>query len=185
MKTSGHPQPGGPARGAEAPPARDDHRARDPPGAGDAERAARPRRERRRQDHDDRKAGPPFPHGPRRPRHRARGRGHLPRGGHRAAAGPGGAAGTARRGAGARAPTPARSSSTPSPAPPRAARQLVIADTAGRLHNKDALVKELAKIDKIVQARVPGAAYQKSSSSTRPRDRTPSRRPRSSTRRSA
>jgi fused signal recognition particle receptor len=38
---------------------------------------------------------------------------------------------------------------------------LVIADTAGRLHNKDALVKELAKIDKIVSARVPGDAYKK------------------------
>ena len=33
---------------------------------------------------------------------------------------------------------------------------LVIADTAGRLHNRDALVKELAKIDKIVKARVDG-----------------------------
>lgn len=39
--------------------------------------------------------------------------------------------------------------------------ELVIADTAGRLHNKDALVKELAKIDKIVRARIVGAAYQK------------------------
>ncbi len=39
--------------------------------------------------------------------------------------------------------------------------RLVIADTAGRLHNKEALVKELAKIDKIVRARVPHAAYRK------------------------
>ncbi len=39
--------------------------------------------------------------------------------------------------------------------------RLVIADTAGRLHNKDALVKELAKVDKIVRARVPQAAYRK------------------------
>ena len=39
--------------------------------------------------------------------------------------------------------------------------RLLIADTAGRLHNKDALVKELAKIDKIVRARIQGAAYQK------------------------
>ena len=39
--------------------------------------------------------------------------------------------------------------------------ELVIADTAGRLHNREALVKELAKIDKIVKARVDGAAYQK------------------------
>jgi fused signal recognition particle receptor len=36
--------------------------------------------------------------------------------------------------------------------------ELVIADTAGRLHNRDALVKELAKIDKIVRARAPGDA---------------------------
>jgi fused signal recognition particle receptor len=39
--------------------------------------------------------------------------------------------------------------------------ELLIADTAGRLHNKEALVKELAKIDKIVSARVAGSAYQK------------------------
>lgn len=38
---------------------------------------------------------------------------------------------------------------------------VLIADTAGRLHNKDALVKELGKIDKIVQSRVRGGAYQK------------------------
>ncbi len=38
---------------------------------------------------------------------------------------------------------------------------LVIADTAGRLHTRDALVKELAKIDKIVQSRAAGAAYRK------------------------
>ena len=34
---------------------------------------------------------------------------------------------------------------------------LVIADTAGRLHTRDALVKELAKIDKIVTSRAVGA----------------------------
>ncbi|MGO9307967.1 MAG: signal recognition particle-docking protein FtsY [Spirochaetia bacterium] len=39
--------------------------------------------------------------------------------------------------------------------------QLLIADTAGRLHNRDALVKELAKIDKIVRTRVTGDAYQR------------------------
>ncbi len=39
--------------------------------------------------------------------------------------------------------------------------QLLIADTAGRLHTKDALVKELAKVDKIVRARVPEGSYQK------------------------
>jgi fused signal recognition particle receptor len=39
--------------------------------------------------------------------------------------------------------------------------ELVIADTAGRLHNREALVKELAKIDKIVKARVDGASYRK------------------------
>jgi fused signal recognition particle receptor len=39
--------------------------------------------------------------------------------------------------------------------------RLLIADTAGRLHNKDALVKELAKIDKIVRARVDQMAYKK------------------------
>ena len=39
--------------------------------------------------------------------------------------------------------------------------ELVIADTAGRLHNKDALVKELAKIDKIVRARIETPSYKK------------------------
>ncbi|MGA2765276.1 MAG: signal recognition particle-docking protein FtsY [Spirochaetia bacterium] len=38
---------------------------------------------------------------------------------------------------------------------------LVIADTAGRLHTRDALVKELAKIDKIVTSRAVGATYRK------------------------
>jgi fused signal recognition particle receptor len=38
---------------------------------------------------------------------------------------------------------------------------LVIADTAGRLHNKDALVKELAKVDKIVRTRAGGGSYQR------------------------
>jgi fused signal recognition particle receptor len=39
--------------------------------------------------------------------------------------------------------------------------ELLIADTAGRLHNKEALVKELAKIDKIVSARIRVGSYQK------------------------
>lgn len=39
--------------------------------------------------------------------------------------------------------------------------RLLIADTAGRLHTKDALVRELAKVDKIVRARVDEAAYKK------------------------
>jgi len=38
---------------------------------------------------------------------------------------------------------------------------LVLADTAGRLHNKAHLVKELAKIDKIVRARLTPQAYRK------------------------
>jgi fused signal recognition particle receptor len=36
--------------------------------------------------------------------------------------------------------------------------ELVIADTAGRLHNREALVKELVKIDRIVRAKAPGDA---------------------------
>jgi fused signal recognition particle receptor len=38
---------------------------------------------------------------------------------------------------------------------------LVLADTAGRLHNKSHLVKELAKIDKIVRSRVDARGYRK------------------------
>jgi len=39
--------------------------------------------------------------------------------------------------------------------------ELVIVDTAGRLHNKEALVKELAKIDRIVRTRLDGGSYQR------------------------
>ncbi len=39
--------------------------------------------------------------------------------------------------------------------------EVLIADTAGRLHNKEALVKELAKIDRIVQSKVDPAHYQR------------------------
>ena len=38
---------------------------------------------------------------------------------------------------------------------------LVIADTAGRMHNKAHLVKELGKIDKIASSRLPDCAYKK------------------------
>jgi fused signal recognition particle receptor len=39
--------------------------------------------------------------------------------------------------------------------------ELLIADTAGRLHNREALVKELAKIDRIASSRVDARAYQR------------------------
>jgi fused signal recognition particle receptor len=39
--------------------------------------------------------------------------------------------------------------------------ELVIADTAGRLHNKEALVKELMKIDKIARTRLAGGTYRR------------------------
>ena len=39
--------------------------------------------------------------------------------------------------------------------------ELVLADTAGRLHNKAHLMKELGKIDKIVRARLEPAGYRK------------------------
>ena len=38
---------------------------------------------------------------------------------------------------------------------------LVMADTAGRLHNKEHLVRELEKIDKVIRARMDGGAYRK------------------------
>ena len=38
---------------------------------------------------------------------------------------------------------------------------LIIADTAGRMHNKAHLVKELGKIDKIAASRLPAQAYKK------------------------
>jgi fused signal recognition particle receptor len=39
--------------------------------------------------------------------------------------------------------------------------ELLIADTAGRLHNKEGLVKELMKIDKIIKARLAGGNYRR------------------------
>jgi fused signal recognition particle receptor len=39
--------------------------------------------------------------------------------------------------------------------------ELVLADTAGRLHNKENLVKELVKIDKIAQSKIQGGSYRK------------------------
>ncbi|WP_037571587.1 signal recognition particle-docking protein FtsY [Spirochaeta cellobiosiphila] len=39
--------------------------------------------------------------------------------------------------------------------------KLVIADTAGRMHNKANLVKELQKINKIIQKKAPSAVYKK------------------------
>jgi fused signal recognition particle receptor len=38
---------------------------------------------------------------------------------------------------------------------------LVLADTAGRLHNKAQLMKELGKIDKIIRARLEGSGYRR------------------------
>jgi fused signal recognition particle receptor len=38
---------------------------------------------------------------------------------------------------------------------------LIIADTAGRMHTKSALVEELRKIDRVVSAKAPGAQYLK------------------------
>jgi fused signal recognition particle receptor len=39
--------------------------------------------------------------------------------------------------------------------------ELLITDTAGRLHNKEALVRELMKIDKIVHSKIAGGSYQR------------------------
>ncbi len=39
--------------------------------------------------------------------------------------------------------------------------RLVLADTAGRMHNKTNLVRELQKIDKIVQSKIEGGTYRK------------------------
>jgi fused signal recognition particle receptor len=38
---------------------------------------------------------------------------------------------------------------------------LVLADTAGRLHNKENLIKELEKIDKIIKGKLPSSSYKK------------------------
>ena len=62
---------------------------------------------------------------------------------------------------------------------------LVIADTAGRLHTKSNLMDELTKIRRIIDKRCPAPSPRPCSSSTRRPARTGSPRPRPSTRRSA
>ena len=39
--------------------------------------------------------------------------------------------------------------------------ELILADTAGRMHNKADLIKELAKIDKIIRGKITGGNYKK------------------------
>jgi fused signal recognition particle receptor len=39
--------------------------------------------------------------------------------------------------------------------------QLILADTAGRLHNKEALVKELMKVDKVARSKLAGGSYRR------------------------
>ena len=56
-----------------------------------------------------------------------------------------------------RAPTPGPSSTTPSTPRSPGGADVVIADTAGRLHTKTSLMDELAKIRRVVDRRLPGA----------------------------
>ncbi len=85
-------------------------------------------------------------------------RGHLPGGRRRAARGLGRARGLRDRDRRRRAPTPARWPSRRSPR--RAARgvDVVIVDTAGRLHTQDDLMGELAKVRRVIARQLDGRA---------------------------
>ena len=121
---------------------------------GAARRHPRRRRQRHRQDDDDRQAGQPLP--PRGPLRPARRRRHVPRRGHRAARDLGRPVGCPDRRRMRRARTRGRWSSTPSTPRSPAGIDIVIADTAGRLHTKVNLMDELAKVRRVVDRRLPG-----------------------------
>ena len=57
---------------------------------------------------------------------------------------------------------------------------ILIVDTAGRLHTQSHLMRELEKIRNVVQRKIPGRRTRFCSSSTRPTAKTPSVRPRCS-----
>ena len=114
----------------------------------------RRRRQRDRQDHDDRQARQPLRRGG--PIGHPRRRGHVPRRRHRPAPDLGG---PRRR----RRSSPTRPGADPGAvvydaldAAVARGADLVIADTAGRLHTKSNLMDELAKIRRIIDKRLPG-----------------------------
>ena len=116
-------------------------------------RVAVRRRQRRRQDHHHRQARqardrrrPHGGHGRRR---------HVPGRGRRAARACGPSASAPTSCAAPRAATRARSSSTPSSAAAATGADLVLADTAGRLHTKVNLMEELRKVRRVAE-RGPG-----------------------------
>lgn len=107
----------------------------------------------RRQDDVHRQNRAPFEK--QRPPRDARRRRHLPRRRHRAACRLGrpraGAARPSERGA----PTPPPSSLTPPAAARKQGIDVLIVDTAGRLHNKKNLLDELAKINRVLARELP------------------------------
>ncbi len=65
------------------------------------------------------------------------------------------------------------------------AADVLIVDTAGRLHTQTHLMRELEKVRGVLQRKIPGAPTRSCSCSTPPTARTPSARPRPSPSRSA
>ena len=85
---------------------------------------------------------------------------HLPRGRDRAARGVGAAAPVARS-------SPASHARTPGPSPSRRSRRLapegfdvVLIDTAGRLHNQEPLMGELEKVRRVIARQLEGAPHE-------------------------
>jgi fused signal recognition particle receptor len=119
-------------------------------------RGAHRRRERHRQDHDDRQARGPRVRG--RPPNRPCRRGHVPGRGIGPAAGLGNAGRCRTSWPTLRARTRQRSSSTRWTPPSRGRPDVVLIDTAGRLHTKSNLMDELSKIRRVIDRRLPGAS---------------------------
>ena len=91
---------------------------------------------------------------------RARRRRHVPRGGRRAARAVGAAGGRRVRQGARRTPIRDRSPTTRSPPARRDGADVVIIDTAGRLHTQDDLMAELAKVRRVIAKQIPEAPHE-------------------------
>ena len=120
--------------------------------------AADGRRQRRRQDHDHRQARTPLPR--RKPQPDARRRRYLPRRRRRAAAGLGRAQRRPRRGAGTESRTQRSVAFDALQAAKARGIEVLIADTAGRLHTQQGLMGELGKIKRVLQKLDPTAPHE-------------------------
>ena len=123
----------------------------------EADRDPRRRRQRHRQDDDRRQARPEAPRA--RPHRARRRRGHVPGGGRGAARDLGRAGGADFVGAPAGG-DPAAVAFDAVEAGKARGRDVVIIDTAGRLHTQANLMGELAKVRRVIEGRIEGAPHE-------------------------